>query len=199
MPAFVDPAVRCKRFHCGNCGHCGYPAGVSLQIFAKFLLCFCVKSQGILQSLMTCATLLCQASTVHQAGNIQPPAIALIRASCLNARLVRVHLPQSSHLLSIQLYATHSRNTCSRRATKQNVAYTQCSSLAPGQYVIGGRSGDTCGVCSGTTQVQCSTCKGSGKLTKAGYHSRNSVDTRKIVGAAFFICTQTLDCNYHQH
>ena len=134
---------------------------------------------------MTCATLLCHASAADPVGNIRPSVVASVRACCRNARQVRVRLPHLGYLLSRQpFHSAQSKNACRRRVTKQNVAYTQCSSLAPGQYVTGGRSGDTCGVCLGTTQVQCSTCKGSGRLTKAGYHARNPVDTRKIVGAA---------------
>lgn len=141
-------------------------------------------AHGNLQSLMTCASYW-HASAAVPVGNTRPPVVALIRACCCNARQVRAHNPQLNHLiLSQPIQSTQSQVFCNQRVTKHRAACSQCSSIAPGQRVIEGRSGDTCGVCGGTTQVPCSACKGSGKLTKAGYHSRNPVDTRRIVGAA---------------
>lgn len=127
---------------------------------------------------MTFGSFLCFTSAAAPSCSTRPRASPLIPACRCNACYI-----QRSQLLSTQLTrSTQSIKAYSQRGCKTGVAYTRCSTKSPGQYVVDGRSGDGCSVCSGTTQVQCSACKGSGKLTKAGYHSRNPVNTAKIVG-----------------
>lgn len=62
-----------------------------------------------------------------------------------------------------------------RSCTSQCV---RCSSTAFDRQ----RTAATCPICSGSTQVRCDACKGSGRLTKSGYHARNPVNAAKIVG-----------------
>lgn len=155
-------------------------AGVLFQIPAELSAeALHAYAQGNLQSLMTCASY-CHASAAAPVGYVRP-AVSLIRCNTQ----VRAHHPQLNHLiLSQPIQSTHSKGFFNRRVTKHSAACSQRSSIDPCQRVIEGRSGDTCGVCGGTTQVPCSACKGSGRLTKAGYHTRNPVDTRRIIGAA---------------
>lgn len=137
---------------------------------------------------MTFGSLLCYTSAAAPSCSTRRRASPPILACCCNAR----HL-QRSQLLSTQLTrSSQPVKAYSQRGCKTGIAYTRCSAKSPGQYVVDGRSGDACAVCSGTTQVQCSACKGSGKLTKAGYHSRNPVNTAKIVGKGLACAPLTL-------
>lgn len=137
---------------------------------------------------MTFGSLLCYTSAAAPSCSTRRRASPPILACCCNAR----HL-QRSQLLSTQLTrSSQPVKAYSQRGCKTGIAYTRCSAKSPGQYVVDGRSGDACAVCSGTTQVQCSACKGSGKLTKAGYHSRNPVNTAKIVGSKWTALHRTL-------
>lgn len=65
-----------------------------------------------------------------------------------------------------------------RHFHRGSVPQIRCAS--PG--LTGQRTERLCPICSGTTQVRCHACKGSGRLTKSGYHARNPVNTAKIVG-----------------
>ena len=78
------------------------------------------------------------------------------------------------------------RRRSHRKCYNNETSKIRCSSLSPRQVDYDRTSSDTCEICSGTTQVRCNACKGSGRLTRAGYHARNPVNTAKLVGIALY-------------
>ena len=79
-----------------------------------------------------------------------------------------------------------------RRTQTTCVPGPQCSSTTFDQS----RASTPCPICSGSTQVPCDACKGSGRLTKSGYHAKNPVNAAKIVGNRHPRARSALCCKY---
>lgn len=107
---------------------------------------------------------------------------------------VRAHIPRrcQRNLLQhpqatatrrcLSRYCVECEVCCRQKDSQRRAARTRCNCISPGQYASDKSSRESCPLCFGTTQVQCSACKGNGRLTKAGYHTRNPVNAAKIVG-----------------
>jgi hypothetical protein len=126
---------------------------------------------------------LCRKSTPSPACSCM-----LVSLACANPFLhPRSEINSSKAARQFSLPQRHIRTTCAPGP--------RCSSTTFDQR----RASTPCPICSNSTQVPCDACKGSGRLTKSGYHAKNPVNAAKIVGNRRPLCKKCMmlyPCTY---
>ncbi len=126
---------------------------------------------------------LCRKSTPSPACSCM-----LVNLACANPFLhPRSEINSSKAARQLSLPQRHIRTKCAPGP--------RCSSTTFDQR----RASTPCPICSNSTQVPCDACKGSGRLTKSGYHAKNPVNAAKIVGNRRPLCKKCMmlyPCTY---
>ncbi|DBA84815.1 TPA: hypothetical protein ACH3X1_005848 [Trebouxia sp. C0004] len=104
----------------------------------------------------------------------------LVNLACANPFLPRSDINSSVASRQFSLSHRHTNPICA--------PCLRCSSKPSDQR----RTSTSCPICSGSTQVPCDACKGSGRLTKSGYHAKNPVNGAKIVGSKWTALQRTV-------
>ncbi|DBB12301.1 TPA: hypothetical protein ACH3X3_006396 [Trebouxia sp. C0006] len=119
---------------------------------------------------------LCRKSTPSPACSCM-----LVNLACANPFLhPRSEINSSKAARQLSLPQRHIRTKCAPGP--------RCSSTTFDQR----RASTPCPICSNSTQVPCDACKGSGRLTKSGYHAKNPVNAAKIVGSKWTALQKTI-------